>query len=157
MPPILSALDIRVVGYDHPDAVLLVSEVQAEYARRYGTPDQGPADADEFRGPGGVFAVAYADGTPVATGGWRRLGDDRAEIKRMYVREWARGRGYARAMLAWLEETAAAAGARAIILETGRPQPEAIALYRSSGYTDVEPFGYYADDPLSLYLGKTLA
>ncbi|MGH1563119.1 GNAT family N-acetyltransferase [Mumia sp. DW29H23] len=151
-------LHIRAVGYDHADAVTLIAEVQAEYVRRYGSPDEGPTDAAQFRAPGGVFAVAYdVDGTPVATGGWRLLGDGRAEVKRMYVRESARGRGYARRVLAWLEATAAEAGAAEVILETGRLQPEAIALYRSAGYADVEPFGYYAQDPLSVYLGKALA
>ncbi|KAA1419896.1 GNAT family N-acetyltransferase [Mumia zhuanghuii] len=150
--------DIRLVTYDHADAVLLVAEVQAEYVRRYGSPDEGPADVDEFRGPGGRFAVGYdADGVPVATGGWRLHADGRAEIKRMYVRESVRGLGYARRMLAWLETSARGAGVTTIILETGQLQPEAIALYRSSGYADVEPFGYYAEDPLSVYLGKSLA
>ncbi|WP_370613977.1 GNAT family N-acetyltransferase [Mumia sp. Pv 4-285] len=150
-------LDIRTVGYDHADAARLVAEVQAEYVRRYGSPDEGPTDVDEFHGSGGRFAVGYdAAGAPVATGGWRLHDDGRVEIKRMYVRDAARGRGYARRMLAWLEQSAREAGAVTIILETGRLQPEAIALYRSSGYTDVEPFGYYAEDPLSVYLGKTL-
>lgn len=151
-----TGLDIRAVAYDHPDAALLIAEVQAEYVRRYGSPDEGPADAGEFRGPAGVFAVGYEAGTPVVTGGWRLLGDGRAEVKRMYVRDAARGLGHARRMLGWLEESAAAAGAASMVLETGRPQPEAIALYRSAGYADVAPFGYYADSPLSVYLGKSL-
>ena len=51
-------------------------------------------------------------------------------------------------MLAHLEATAAAAGAQALVLETGLRQPEAIALYESSGYTPVPGFGYYRDAPL---------
>ena len=51
-------------------------------------------------------------------------------------------------MLAHLEETARAAGAEAMVLETGLRQPEAIALYESSGYRPVAGFGYYRDAPL---------
>ena len=53
----------------------------------------------------------------------------------MYVVPAARAPGLARTMLAHLERTAAAAGAEAMILETGTAQPEAMALYESSGYT----------------------
>jgi hypothetical protein len=44
-----------------------------------------------------------------------------------------------------------------MVLETGIMQPEAIALYRSSGYADVEPFGHYAGAEQSVHLGKQLS
>jgi GNAT superfamily N-acetyltransferase len=91
----------------------------------------------------------------VACGGWRATGDG-AEIKRMYVTGAARRAGAARAMLAELERTAQAAGHRRAILETGGRLPEAVALYRSAGYTPVAPFGYYAASPNSIHLGKLL-
>jgi len=43
-----------------------------------------------------------------------------------------------------------------MVLETGAPQPEAVALYRSSGYVPIPPFGHYAGSPLSVCLGKPL-
>jgi GNAT superfamily N-acetyltransferase len=96
------------------------------------------------------------DGVPIGMGGWRRYGNDGVgELKRMYVRESARGRGVARLLLAHLERTAAEAGIRRLVLETGVAQPEAIALYRSSGYTDVEPFGHYVGYADSVHLGKS--
>ena len=49
-----------------------------------------------------------------------------------------------------------ATGAAAMVLETGLRQPEAIALYESSGYTPVAGFGYYKDAPLSRCFGKRL-
>ena len=66
------------------------------------------------------------------------LRDGDAEIKRMYVIAAHRGRGIARAVLAELERTAAAAGRRPMVLETGDRQPEAVALYTSSGYCGAE-------------------
>ncbi|GAB3432228.1 GNAT family N-acetyltransferase [Actinophytocola sediminis] len=145
---------IDVVRYDHPDAVALIAEVQQEYVVRYGEQDGTPVDPAEFASPNGLFLVGYRDGTPAVCGGWRVFGDDAAEIKRMYVRQAARGLGLARAMLAELERTASAAGRRRMVLETGERQPEAIALYRSAGYRDVPKFGYYADEELSVHLGK---
>jgi GNAT superfamily N-acetyltransferase len=152
----MARVDIRVVAYDHPDATSLVEAVQGEYVIRYGGPDDTFVEPAEFAPPLGLFLVGYLAGEAVSCGGWRAHDDGTVELKRMYVAPWARGRGLARAMLAELERTAQQAGHRRLILETGRKQPEALALYRSSGYTDVPEFGYYADWPLSVHLGKSL-
>jgi ribosomal protein S18 acetylase RimI-like enzyme len=74
----------------------------------------------------------------------------------MFVASHARGRGLARKVLAELEESAAAAGRTRMVLETGVRQPEAIALYESSGYTSIPKFGLYRHEELSLALGKRL-
>jgi GNAT superfamily N-acetyltransferase len=150
------------VGYGDPDALRLVEDVQAEYVVRYGSRDETPLDPLMFEPPAGSFFVGYDGDVPVATGAWRRseveaFGTSRtAEIKRMYVVSSARGRGLARAVLAHLEETARGAGIEAMVLETGLRQPEAIALYESSGYVRVPGFGYYRDAPLSRCFGKDL-
>ncbi|WP_020661823.1 GNAT family N-acetyltransferase [Amycolatopsis benzoatilytica] len=156
-------MDIRVVAFDHPDAVKMMAGIQEEYRQRYGEEDETPMDAAEFTPPRGLFLVGYLDDVPVASGAWRahdgpapsfRPGD--VEVKRMYVVDSARGRGFARAMLAELERTAAEAGRKRVVLETGTEQPEAIALYGSSGYTEVPGFGHYLDEPYSRYYGKDL-
>ncbi len=79
-----------------------------------------------------------------------------AEVKRMYVVPQVRGRGLARVVLAHLERTAVEAGHRAMVLETGRGQPEAIALYESSGYTPIPKFGFYACVEGAVHLGRQL-
>jgi GNAT superfamily N-acetyltransferase len=129
--------------------------VQQEYVVRYGDQDGTPVDPAEFAPPRGLFLVAYVDGTPAACGGWRAHETD-VELKRMYVTPAFRGRGLARAVLAELERTALAAGYRRVILETGSKQPEAIALYESSGYRPVPRFGYYANAPEAVHLGKVV-
>ncbi|MEU5422397.1 GNAT family N-acetyltransferase [Streptomyces sp. NPDC001407] len=145
---------ILPVAYDHPDAVKLADQVQLEYVERYGDGDLTPLDAAQFDPPRGLYLIAYEDdGTPVATGGWRSqeandegYADGDAELKRMYVVRGARGRGLARRILAALEEDARAAGRLRMVLETGTMQPEAIALYGSSGYVPAErKFGLYRD------------
>ena len=158
-------LELRTRTYDHPDAALLVAAVQREYVARYGGEDATPVDAAEFAPPRGLFLIGYVAGEPVACGGWRSravlgdgdvLQDGDAEIKRMFVAAGHRNRGYARAVLRELEHTAAAAGRRRLVLETGLPQPEAIALYGSAGYTAAAGFGRYRTSPSSRYFAKSL-
>jgi GNAT superfamily N-acetyltransferase len=157
-------LQMRRVGYRHPDAAALVAQVQQVYVHRYGDTDLTPLFPDEFAPPRGVFLVGYADGVPVACGGWRHRGggDDPAlrdgdvELKRMYVAEALRGRGFARCLLAALERRAVEAGGRRMVLETGWRQPEAIALYASSGYHEMPRFGVYREHPGSVCLAKAL-
>ncbi|MGQ5636299.1 MULTISPECIES: GNAT family N-acetyltransferase [unclassified Streptomyces] len=156
---------IRRVRFDHPDAVKLNDEVQAEYAERYG--DEGDATVlapTDFDPPNGVYLIAYDEfDRPVATGGWRSQDrneegneDGDAELKRMFVVAEMRGRGLARRILAALEEDARAAGRVRMVLETGTKQPEAIALYTSSGYEPCAKFGYYRHHADSLCFAKRL-
>ena len=155
-------LELRTVRYGDPDAVALVARVQEEYVVRYGGPDEGPVDPEEFDRPEGLFVVAYLGGVPVGTGAWRRSpvralgGSSGVEVKRMYVVPERRGRGVARRILAELESTAAAVGHDLVVLETGLMQPEAIGLYESSGYLPIDGFGHYRDSELNRCFGKRL-
>lgn len=157
-------LDLRVLAYDHPDSVELIEAVQREYVARYGGVDATPVAPPEFAAPLGLFMVGYVGGRPVVCGGWRlrssgtdpRLRDGDVELKRMFVLEEYRGRGHARRLLAELERAASIAGGNRIVLETGTKQPEAIALYRSSGYEPMPRFGVYRDSEHSLCFTKPL-
>ncbi|MFJ9609447.1 GNAT family N-acetyltransferase [Kitasatospora sp. NPDC101176] len=156
-------VEFRVTGYAHPDAQALSAEVQQEYVRRYGDPDETVMHAEDFEAPSGLFLIAYLGGRPVACGGWRAkqagpdgVRDGDAEIKRMFVIPAARGRGLARAVLRHLERTAVEAGLTRAILETGTEQPEAVALYESEGYAAIRKFGIYREHPMSICLGKEL-
>ena len=153
----MTALTVSMARLDDPVVRDLIELLQAEYVARYGDRDDAPIDADAFAPPRGLFLLASEGGEPVAIGGWRSLGEGEAEIKRMFVVEAARGRGYARTLLAELERTAGAAGVRRLVLETGTEQPEAMALYASAGYQLIAGFGYYADAPRSRAFGKHLA
>ena len=160
--PAVTAPRIARLPITHPDAQLLVEAVQEEYVARYGGRDESPVDPRDFEDPLGQFFVGYLDGVPVATGAWRRssvtaLGADvTAEVKRMYVVPAARRQGYARAVLTHLEDTARAAGADVMVLETGTEQPEAIAMYVAAGYLPVPSFGHYSWSPKSRCFGKPL-
>lgn len=151
------------MAFDHPDAVKLTAEVQQEYVVRYGDPDVTPVDPREFAPPQGLFLIGYLGDVPVACCGWRahdgpvpefQPGD--AEMKRLYVAPDARGNGYARELLAEIENAARQAGRRRMILETGTRQPEAIALYQAQGYRPIPNFGVYRCHPLSMCFAKPL-
>jgi ribosomal protein S18 acetylase RimI-like enzyme len=152
------------VPYEHPDVATLEEQAQEFYTQIYGSPDVTPFTTSDFTPPQGAFFVGYLDGQAVAMGGWRfrtpgvpQVARRPAEIRRMFVREGVRGRGFARLVLAVLEASAAASGADWLLLETGQPQVAAVGLYRSSGYTDVERFGYYAASEGALNLGRRLS
>jgi GNAT superfamily N-acetyltransferase len=146
----------EVRAYDDPDVTALIADLQQEYVRRYGQQDASHVDPAEFAEPSGLFLVCVNDGAIAAMGGWRGHGESVVEIKRMYVPEAFRRRGLARAVLAELERRAAETGARRIVLNTGLEQPEAVALYESSGYLPTAGFGHYADAPLALFFAKDL-
>jgi ribosomal protein S18 acetylase RimI-like enzyme len=156
-------LRLQQVPYEHPDVAALEAAAQQFYVQIYGGPDGTPFTTADFSPPHGAFFVGYLDEEAVAMGGWRfrppgvpQVAQRPAEIRRMFVAERVRGRGFARLMLTALEASAAAAGADWMLLETGQPQVAAIGLYRSSGYVDVERFGYYAASETALNLGRPL-
>lgn len=100
--------------------------------------------------------VAYADDEPVGCGAFKEYAPDSVEIKRMFVQPAHRQRGVARAVLAELESWAAELGYANCVLETGKRQPEAIALYQRSGYAFTPNYGQYIGIDNSVCLRKTL-
>jgi GNAT superfamily N-acetyltransferase len=147
---------LRALRYDDPLAQELVGQVQQEYVQRYGGPDEAAVTPEDFLPPRGAFLVAEVDGVPAGCGAWRSLGDGRAEVKRVYVAPAFRRRGLAQVLVDAIEEGAARAGVRSLVLNTGHRQPEALALYAVLGYTSVPGFGIYACEPEAVFLGKDL-
>jgi GNAT superfamily N-acetyltransferase len=79
-----------------------------------------------------------------------------AEVKRMFVLPAYRGKGISKKILQELEAWAVEEHFTAMRLETGKKQPEAIALYESSGYTRTEPYGAYKNIAEAICMRKTL-
>ena len=92
------------------------------------------------------FFLARLDGIAVGCGGVAVL-EDYAEVKRMYTRPAARGRGVATALLYRIEDEARRANKSVLRLETGILQREAIGLYETMGFRPCGPFGPYATMP----------
>jgi len=100
--------------------------------------------------------VAYAGQQPVAAGAFKKFSPGTVEIKRMFVKPDFRGRGIAFQILQQLENWAAELGYSCCILETGKKQPEAIALYKKSGYKVIPNYGQYKNVSNSVCMQKKL-
>lgn len=102
------------------------------------------------------YLVGVLSGRVVACGAIRSIDPTTAEITRMYVRPAYRRRGIGRQLLDALEELAYQAGHSVLRLETGTYLPSAIALYRSSGYSQIPAYGEHVDNPHSACFGKRI-
>jgi DNA-binding MarR family transcriptional regulator len=137
-------IEIAVTDPADPDARHCLRAYFAELDRRF---DAGfdvdrsiPAPDVGLRPPAGVLLVARLGPEPVGCGALKFGADGVCEIKRMWVSATVRGMGLGRRLLGELETHAAASGAHVLRLETNRALIEAIALYRSAGYTEVPAF-----------------
>ncbi|MFJ8582058.1 GNAT family N-acetyltransferase [Micromonospora sp. NPDC093277] len=99
-----------------------------------------PVHDEELLPPAGVFLLATLNAEPVACGAVKLHHDAPAEIKRVWVGDTVRGLGIGRRMLSELERYAAERGWTAVRLDTNRNLSEAIAMYRSAGYHEIEPY-----------------
>lgn len=100
--------------------------------------------------------VLYLDDVPVSCGAIKEIAPGSMEVKRMYTIPAARGKGMAAAVLAELERWAADLGCMRCVLETGKKQPEAIALYQKCGYCIIPNYGQYAGIENSVCFEKKL-
>jgi GNAT superfamily N-acetyltransferase len=134
--------ELRDEPASSPAARALYAEYQALVRERLGEEfeptDEIFATERAFEEERAGFVVLYARGIPVACGGYRSLGPEVSEIKRMFVTASARHQGHARRLLAELERRAAAHGARRIRLLSTGVLTEAQALYASAGYEEAE-------------------
>jgi DNA-binding MarR family transcriptional regulator/GNAT superfamily N-acetyltransferase len=147
---LLTAAMVEVASIDpaHPHAQRCLQAYFSELDRRFETGFDPAlsiaADNEDLRPPTGLLLVASLRADPIGCGALRFHGKEPAEIKRMWVAESARGLGIGRRLLSELEEHAADRGAGAVRLETNQTLTEAISLYRSAGYIEVDSFN---DEP----------
>lgn len=148
---------LAVDRLDSATGVALADALMVELELRYGLPDEADGlHADQLAPPHGTFLVAWRGDEALGCGGLRQLEPGVGEIKRMYVSPAARRTGVARTVLTELERTASALGYTHLKLETGVKQPEAMELYASTGYQQIEPYGIYKDSPMSRCYAKDL-
>lgn len=87
--------------------------------------------------------VLYEEERPVACGAMKQFDPESMEVKRMYTLPDYRGKGLGSLILEALEAWAVELGYRRCVLETGKRQPEAIALYKKNGYVFIPNYGQY--------------
>ena len=150
-----TGMEFRVEDAATPPASDLIEAMIEDLVPLYGridAPGAPSASPDEFAPPGGAFLVGYdTDGRALCGGGVKRLGDDVAEITRMFVVPAARGRGLGRALLVALEDAARALGYTRVRLDTGPKQPGAEAMYRGAGYREI---ANYNGNPFASFFGE---
>ena len=128
---------------DNPDFIELVKYLDADLVIRDGNEHSFYAQfnkIDKIK----FVVVAYEDDQPVGCGAIKEYAPNTMEIKRMYTSPASRGNGIATKVLTELENWAAEMSFEKCILETGKKQPEAIALYKKSGYKSISNYGQYA-------------
>ncbi len=115
-----------------------------ELNRRYGGSDEDRLlHVEEMMAPKGTFLVARLDAHLVGGVGLRPIGDPAlnvGEIKRLWVRPDQRRAGVGSALMGRIEERGKEMGYAQLYLETGYAQPEAIELYRTSGWVAVAEY-----------------
>jgi GNAT superfamily N-acetyltransferase len=140
-PTASGQLRFLAVGPDDPRAQPLLDALAVEYAQRYESTAPTvmawlrAVPRAEFAPPDGGFVIGEVDGTTVTGGAFQRFDTETAELKRIWTESAHRRHGYATALLVELENTIAGRGYRRVYLTTGHRQPEAEALYESTGYT----------------------
>ncbi|TDO07875.1 acetyltransferase (GNAT) family protein [Mycobacterium sp. BK086] len=148
----MTGLRFVPVGTGDELAQPLLAELAIEYATRYEAPEAAVATwlrnhpAGTFSPPDGGMLIGVIGDRPVTGGAFCRFDDDTAELKRIWTDSGSRRRGYATKLLAALEAEIAERGYRRVYLTTGNRQPEAEALYDSTGYTRLdEPLPSHGD------------
>jgi DNA-binding MarR family transcriptional regulator len=152
---LLTAASVEIVPIDpeDPDARYCLAEYTADMNERSTSPERrfdpavgATAHPHEVRPPAGQFFVAYLHGEPIGCGAVKHHADSPAEIKRMWIAPGSRGLGLGRRLLEALEDCAREGGARVAHIETSAGSTEALAMYRSAGWIEVERFN---DEPFA--------
>lgn len=121
----------------------LLLDLDRDLAGHYSAHQQHGLAIEELFQPGVSFFLARLDGLAVGCGGVAFF-NGYAELKRMYCRPSARGRGVAQALLRHIEAATREHDRAVLRLETGVFQYAAIKFYERNGFTARGPFGPYA-------------
>ncbi len=121
----------------------LISELDRVLSVEYSPEQRHGLSIDAIFQPHIRFFLARLGGVAIGCGGVA-LFEDFAEVKRMYVREVARGRGVGQALLTRIEAEARQAGLTLLRLETGERQVAALRLYQRAGFQPCAAFAPYS-------------
>lgn len=140
---------------EHPDFVGLVKFLDAELAERDG---EEHSFYNQFNKIDLIkhVVVAFDNDKPMGCGAIKQYSANTMEVKRMYTSPEYRGKGIASLVLKELEIWAFELSYEKCLLETGKKQPEAIALYQKSGYKQIPNYGQYVGIENSVCFEKTL-
>ncbi|MDQ1089346.1 GNAT family N-acetyltransferase [Siphonobacter sp. SORGH_AS_1065] len=140
---------------ENSDFRLLIKELDAYLAI---TDGEEHAFYDQYNKVDSIkeVIVAYDENEPVGCGAIKAFDEQSAEVKRMFVKPERRGERIAPQILTELETWAKALGYEYCVLETGKRQQPAIALYTRSGYQPIPNYGQYIGMDNSVCMKKNL-
>ena len=149
---------LSIVDPASAEARACLAAYYAELNRRFATGFEVSRSRDPDRTammpPLGAFLLAMDGPRAVGCAGLKGAQDGLAEVKRVWIAPEARGRGLATRLMAGIEAQARALGLNRLVLDTNAALPEAAALYRKLGWTEIERFN---DDPYAeLFFEKRL-
>ena len=136
-------ITIEPVSAPTPEAVALIAELDAVLGALYEAHQRHGLSVEQVFEAHVRFFIARLSGQAAGCGALA-LFDGYAEVKRMYTRPAARGRGIGKALLARVAAAAGEAGKPVLRLETGTEQAVAIRLYEGYGFRPCAVFGHYA-------------
>ena len=148
----------RVKAANDADVKSLIAKSD-EYLSALYPPESNHAESlDALVAAGVALFAGYADGRIAACGGVKLVRErpPYGEIKRLFVDDAYRAKGFATVMMKYLENYLREYGVTICRLEAGPMQPQALRLYEKLGYRETGPFGAYEDDPQSVFLEKIL-
>lgn len=143
-------LPVEMTLAQSPDDYARARLLFVEYANRLGI-DLGFQDfafeldhlAEMYGAPAGCVVLARSGGAVVGCVGVRRVSAELCEMKRLYAREEARGRGVGRRLAMASIAAARERGYRRMVLDTLGSMIAARTLYASLGFRETAP--YYAN------------
>jgi len=154
------SIDIRRA--DLPRDLAVVRELFREYASTLGIDLCFQNFEDELRdlpgkyaAPRGCILLAWDGDRPAGCVALRPVDEERAEMKRLFVRAAHRKHGLGRQLAERICDEARQAGYRAICLDTLGTMTAAVALYTQLGFVPIAP---YVFNPLAgaLFFGRRL-
>ena len=131
------------------------AELDSRFPGGFDAGDPTLEEVAALRPPDGRFLLIRSNEETVGCGALQRIDAETAEVKRMWIQLERRGLGLGRRLLATLETTAGELGYQRIVLDTNSELIEAIRMYRSAGYEEIER---YNDNPYAEhFFEKSLA
>jgi putative acetyltransferase len=148
-------IHLKRTNSDDPEFQKLVVQLDQDLAIRDGEEHSFFAQFNKIAAIKYVV-IAYENDEAVGCGAIKEYEPGVMEVKRMFVPPEKRGNGIASRVLKELETWAKEQGYKKCILETGKKQPEAIALYTKNNYALIPNYGQYAEVESSVCFEKVL-
>ena len=133
-------MEVRLVGPDSQDYAMLAQKLDEYYFELVGDIQFKYAEVNKPHNMNAV-CVVYEGDEPIACGAWKKIDDETAEIKRIYVLPQHRRKGAASMIVTAMEADAAKTGRKRFILETARTTADSASLYLSLGYKEIDYYG----------------